>query len=286
MLGPDVPHRRWSSTSAAGLMLGPDVNEFRHNLVTDDWVVFSSARRGRPRQVQPFAERCSLTSLPSHDATCPFCRGNEHETPEATLTVHYPGTDEWRLRVVPNKYPAVTTTAVSCDPSVSSGSGGRREGAPAVGARKHSLAGHEGEEDSSHRHRDTTELGAVSSRLVDGDDDDVVESVPALGFHEVLIETPEHNLPTALMAPLQVEAIMHALQRRGCAMQAHCMCTACAPHGHRMPQDILEYPAERRRRRTQRYVTSCTSRTAAPRRAPLFSTRTLRLSRCRLCPWR
>ena len=259
-----VPHRRWSSTGATGAtgsMLGHDaprvVNEFRHNLVTDDWVVFSSARRGRPRQVQPFAEKCNLTSLPSHDATCPFCRGNEHETPEATLTVRYPGTDDWRLRVVPNKYPAVTTTAVSCDPSVSGGSGGRREGAPAVGASKHSLAGHEGKEDGSHKQRGATELGAadIVRELVDGEAVDAVESVPALGFHEVLIETPEHNLPTALMAPPQVEAIMHALQRRGCAMQAHrmrttwaphlhrctawalhghCMCTACAPHVHRM----------------------------------------------------
>ena len=234
-----VPHRRWSSTGAAGSMLGHDapraVNEFRHNLVTDDWVVFSSARRGRPRQVQPYAERCNLTSLPSHDATCPFCRGNEHETPEATLTVRYPGTDDWRLRVVPNKYPAVTTTAVSCDPSVSGGSGGRREGAPAVGASKHSLAGHEGKEDGSHKQRGATELGAadIVRELVDGEAVDAVESVPALGFHEVLIETPEHNLPTALMAPPQVEAIMHALQRRGCAMQAHRMRTTWAPHLHR-----------------------------------------------------
>ena len=109
-------------------MSGRVVNEFRHNLVTDDWVVFSSARRGRPRQVQPYAQRCNLTSLPSHDATCPFCLGNEHETPEATLTVNYPGTDKWRLRVVPNKFPVVTDSVVSCDLSVSRGGGA--EGCP------------------------------------------------------------------------------------------------------------------------------------------------------------
>ena len=225
------------------------VNEFRHNLVTDDWVVFSSARRGRPRQVQPYAQRCNLTSLPSHDATCPFCLGNEHETPEATLTVNYPGTDKWRLRVVPNKFPVVTDSVVSCDPSVSRGGGARREGALAIGTRKHSLAGHEGEEESSRRPTGASELGAdlkASSKLVDGDDYDVVDSVPAMGFHEVLIETPEHNLPTALMAPPQVEAIVQALQRRGRAMQArrtgtaygHRTGTARAPYGQRKaPQE-------------------------------------------------
>jgi len=226
-------------------MSGRVVNEFRHNLVTDDWVVFSSARRGRPRQVQPYAQRCNLTSLPSHDATCPFCLGNEHETPEATLTVNYPGTDKWRLRVVPNKFPVVTDSVVSCDPSVSRGGGARREGALAIGTRKHSLAGHEGEEESSRRPTATTrasDLSAdlkASSKLVDGDDYDVVDSVPAMGFHEVLIETPEHNLPTALMAPPQVEAIVQALQQRGRAMQARRTGTACAPHAHRMPQRTL-----------------------------------------------
>ena len=98
---------RWICTTRS--ISGRVVNEFRHNLVTDDWVVFSSARRGRPRQVQPVSDRCNLTSLPSHDATCPFCLGNEHETPEATLTMNYPGTDKWRLRVVPNKFPALET---------------------------------------------------------------------------------------------------------------------------------------------------------------------------------
>ena len=189
-------------------MLGHDapraVNEFRHNLVTDDWVVFSSARRGRPRQVQPFFDRSCLTSLPAHDVTCPFCRGNEHETPQATLTVHYPETDDWLLRVVPNKYPAVTTTAVSFDPSISSES----QENPGRGSVEPE------EEADSHR-----PLGA-HGQLIDGDASRFhVESVPALGFHEVLIETQEHNLPTALMEPAQVEAIVHALQRRGCAMQ-------------------------------------------------------------------
>jgi len=231
---------RWICTTRS--ISGRVVNEFRHNLVTDDWVVFSSARRGRPRQVQPVSDRCNLTSLPSHDATCPFCLGNEHETPEATLTMNYPGTDKWRLRVVPNKFPVVTDSVVSCDPHVSRGSGGRREGALAIGTRKHSLAGHEGEEESSRRPGASdpgAEDSGASSKLVDGDDYDVVDSVPAMGFHEVLIETPEHNLPTALMAPPQVEAIVQALQRRGRAMQARRTGTAWAPHGHRMPQDTL-----------------------------------------------
>ena len=61
----------------------------------------------------------------------------------------------------------------------------------------------------------------INTDLIDGDESRfAVESVPALGFHEVLIETPEHNLPTALMDVAQVQAVVQAMQIRGKAMQA------------------------------------------------------------------
>lgn len=45
-------------------------------------------------------------STPERDLSCPFCPGNEDETPPEIVRV--PAGDEpWRLRVIPNKYPAV-----------------------------------------------------------------------------------------------------------------------------------------------------------------------------------
>jgi UDPglucose--hexose-1-phosphate uridylyltransferase len=38
--------------------------------------------------------------------TCPFCRGNEHQTPHELAVVN-DAAGEWQVRVVPNKYPAL-----------------------------------------------------------------------------------------------------------------------------------------------------------------------------------
>ena len=59
------------------------------------------------------AER--LTDLPAHDDSCPFCKGNERETPGSMLVNHYPDSEQWSLRVVPNKYPAVSMKPRSLD---------------------------------------------------------------------------------------------------------------------------------------------------------------------------
>lgn len=43
-----------------------------------------------------------------HQETCPFCAGHEAATPHELATVH-DAEGRWLVRVVPNKYPAVTT---------------------------------------------------------------------------------------------------------------------------------------------------------------------------------
>jgi UDPglucose--hexose-1-phosphate uridylyltransferase len=76
--------------------------EFRRCPVSGRWVILAPERAARPiglshakPAVRANAER----------AVCPFCPGMEHDTPPAVYTVG-PGPD-WRLRVVPNKFPAV-----------------------------------------------------------------------------------------------------------------------------------------------------------------------------------
>ena len=159
----------------------PRENEFRHNLATDEWVVFSSARRERPRQLGAYPQPAQSSSdLPAHDDSCPFCAGNERLTPRPVLTDRGDDDGPWRLRVVPNKYPAV-----------------------------------------SPYHAYTIQRSLqVGDMPTESDSYQLEESIDARGFHEVVIETPRHNLPTALAAPDDVERLVRAFRSRGRAMAA------------------------------------------------------------------
>jgi UDPglucose--hexose-1-phosphate uridylyltransferase len=72
--------------------------------LTGDRVILAPARALRPDTFRVQAE-----PLPARLATCPFCAGNEHETPPevARHGGGAPDTPGWSLRVVPNKYPIV-----------------------------------------------------------------------------------------------------------------------------------------------------------------------------------
>lgn len=79
--------------------------ELRKDAITGRWVIISTARGKRPSDFQ-------------HDVrndkggkSCPFCYGNEHMTPPEIMAVRSDGsaadTPGWRVRVVPNKFPAL-----------------------------------------------------------------------------------------------------------------------------------------------------------------------------------
>jgi UDPglucose--hexose-1-phosphate uridylyltransferase len=72
--------------------------------LTGDRVILAPARALRPDTFRVKAE-----PLPHRVATCPFCAGNEHDTPPevARQGGGEPDTPGWSLRVVPNKYPIV-----------------------------------------------------------------------------------------------------------------------------------------------------------------------------------
>lgn len=78
--------------------------QFRQHSITKEWVIVAPERAKRPDQ---FAQgREAKRPLPERDPDCPFCPGNEHMTP-TTVLVRDRG-DGWRLRVVPNKFAAVS----------------------------------------------------------------------------------------------------------------------------------------------------------------------------------
>lgn len=71
----------------------------RLNQLTGRWVTIVAERAQRPSD---FAPRSPLDF--DNSRPCPFCPGNEEETPPALETVDEGG--QWVLRVVPNRYPA------------------------------------------------------------------------------------------------------------------------------------------------------------------------------------
>ncbi|HSO59549.1 MAG TPA: galactose-1-phosphate uridylyltransferase [Desulfobacterales bacterium] len=80
-------------------------NEMRYNPVTGEWVIYATARRSRPDEMRPQTGVGPPAS--SYEPSCPFCPGNEHMLPGILLEL---GSDAggWKVRVVPNRYPALT----------------------------------------------------------------------------------------------------------------------------------------------------------------------------------
>lgn len=80
------------------------MSQLRWNPLTGRWVTIAGDRSTRPTD---FAPR-SLPVEAEPERPCPFCPGNEEETPPA-LETYAPG-GSWAVRVVPNLYPAFAGT--------------------------------------------------------------------------------------------------------------------------------------------------------------------------------
>jgi UDPglucose--hexose-1-phosphate uridylyltransferase len=75
-------------------------HQLRLDPLTGRWVVVAEQRRWRPQALALSTER----GPEDPSRPCPFCPGNEEETPPALET--YGPSGSWRVRVVPNLYPA------------------------------------------------------------------------------------------------------------------------------------------------------------------------------------
>ena len=108
--------------------------ELRCDPVMGRQVLISEERALRPND---FSGRETANDTNACEVACPFCVGHEADTPEALLEVTAE-TGEWQVRVVPNKYPAVSLAA------------GQAEGSP--------FGAHEVIIESPRHTRDITEL--------------------------------------------------------------------------------------------------------------------------------
>lgn len=78
--------------------------EIRQNIATGEWVIIAPERAARPGDFA--APGRVLTEMrPEHVVTCPFCPGNEDQTPPEVLRLPHSG--PWQVRVVPNKFAAL-----------------------------------------------------------------------------------------------------------------------------------------------------------------------------------
>jgi UDPglucose--hexose-1-phosphate uridylyltransferase len=86
------------------------MSSLRQDSLTGRWVIIAAQRQGRPNEFRHQLLKMP-DQLPSSDR-CPFCPGRENQTPPELVATgrtqdmvsNSPG---WRVRVVPNKYPAV-----------------------------------------------------------------------------------------------------------------------------------------------------------------------------------
>ena len=136
--------------------------ELRKDPISERWVVISTERGKRPSDFK-------LPSVAEEEALdikgCPFCGGNESKTPPEITAWRKPGTEPntqgWDIRVVSNKFPALTN-----------------EG-------------------------DVNRTGMG-----------VFDMMSGIGAHEVIIETPRHDLNIPDMDDEHVEKVLWAYKQR------------------------------------------------------------------------
>lgn len=85
--------------------------ELRQDIITGEWVVIATERSKRPESFTAKAE----VGLDDR-SNCPFCYGHEAMTPPEIMAYseeeRKPNTPGWKVRVVPNKFPAFSPEGV------------------------------------------------------------------------------------------------------------------------------------------------------------------------------
>ncbi len=80
------------------------MSELRREPVSGRWVIVATERASRPTDFKVYPQIIK-------NSFCPFCEGNEDKTPHEILAYRDseapPNTGGWRVRVVPNKFPAL-----------------------------------------------------------------------------------------------------------------------------------------------------------------------------------
>lgn len=146
--------------------------EFRQDFISGQWVIIATGRARRPENYA-----CKETGdtdcdqLPRYVESCPFCAGNESQTPDEVMALgraegRPPDSEGWRTRVVPNKFPAL--------------------------------------------HREPERIAPDRKQTRGNDNNTLYNAMSGYGVHEVLVENPEHNRHPGNLAEDQMELVVES----------------------------------------------------------------------------
>jgi UDPglucose--hexose-1-phosphate uridylyltransferase len=85
------------------------VSQLRQDPTTKEWVIIATERSQRPHN---FVRPDAALEKPPYKEECPFCQGNEFLTPHESLAYRHGGPADsagWWVRVVPNRFPALSS---------------------------------------------------------------------------------------------------------------------------------------------------------------------------------
>ncbi len=132
--------------------------ELRQEPITKRWVIIATERSKRPSDFH-------VKQNEKSGGACPFCKGNENQTPPEIMAFREPGTNSnepgWWIRVIPNKFPALQ--------------------------------------------KDETQGSPEQNFFV---------KMEGIGYHEVIIESPDHNASLEKHSLHQLQEIFRAWQER------------------------------------------------------------------------
>jgi UDPglucose--hexose-1-phosphate uridylyltransferase len=81
------------------------MSEIRQDPTTKEWVIIAPERAKRP---QHMPKKTPASALPVWEESCPFCPGNESQTPDEVLRIPSSAqASAWEVRVVPNRFGAM-----------------------------------------------------------------------------------------------------------------------------------------------------------------------------------
>jgi UDPglucose--hexose-1-phosphate uridylyltransferase len=149
--------------------------EIRFDALSAGFAVIATERAKRPTDYRSAQDEGQ--ELPETDPKCPFCPGNEHETPPEVWAKRQDGAADspgWTVRVVPNKFPALVARPQDAG----------EDEAWRVPPFPESLEG---------------------SLYWQG---------PGVGRHEVVVESPAHNGSLGSYSLEQMKDVLDAIKRR------------------------------------------------------------------------
>jgi UDPglucose--hexose-1-phosphate uridylyltransferase len=88
--------------------------QLRQNIVLSEWVIIATDRAKRPEQLKENKD-ISQNVLPEYDENCPFCPDNEQKFDNSDEIYRIGSDSEWKLKVIPNKFPALKPEADGMD---------------------------------------------------------------------------------------------------------------------------------------------------------------------------